>query len=146
MFFGSNLGLISARSNKSQHQDQFFCTRFMSETKCGESTTQSALFPLYIYQKNNDTLFDNINISRKPNLSSMFIDDFAAKLKMKFIPDSKGDRKKTFGPEDIFNYMYAVFHSPMYRSRYAEFLKIDFPRLPLTSNPDLFRQLCALGD
>jgi predicted helicase len=76
----------------------------------------------------------------------MFIEDFAAKLKMKFIPDGKGDRKKTFGPEDIFNYMYAVFHSPMYRSRYAEFLKIDFPRLPLTSNPDLFRQLCALGD
>lgn len=41
--------------------------------------------------------------------------------------------------------MYAVFHSPTYRSRYAEFLKIDFPRLPLTSNPELFRSLCALG-
>ena len=65
---------------------------------------------------------------------------------MKFIPDGKGDRKKTFGPEDIFNYMYAVFHSPTYRSRYAEFLKMDFPRLPLTSNPELFRKLCALGD
>ena len=65
---------------------------------------------------------------------------------MKFIPDGKGDRKKTFGPEDIFNYIYAVFHSPTYRSRYAEFLKMDFPRLPLTSNPELFRKLCTLGD
>ena len=49
-------------------------------------------------------------------------------------------------PEDIFTYMYATFHAPSYRERYAEFLKIDFPRLPLTSNTDLFRELCKLGD
>ena len=45
----------------------------------------------------------------------------------------------------IFHYAYAVFHSPNYRARYAEFLKIDFPHLPLTSDLDLFRWLCALG-
>ncbi len=65
---------------------------------------------------------------------------------MQFIPDGKGDLQSTFGPEDIFNYMYAVFHSPTYRTRYAEFLKIDFPRLPLTTNTDLFRELCGLGE
>lgn len=48
-------------------------------------------------------------------------------------------------PEDIFHYAYAVFHSPGYRSRYAEFLKIDFPRLPLTGDLDLFRALAGLG-
>jgi predicted helicase len=48
-------------------------------------------------------------------------------------------------PEDIFHYAYAVFHSPGYRSRYAEFLKIDFPRLPLTGNLELFRALARLG-
>lgn len=48
-------------------------------------------------------------------------------------------------PEDIFHYAYAVFHSPSYRSRYAEFLKIDFPRLPLTGNLELFRALARLG-
>jgi len=41
--------------------------------------------------------------------------------------------------------MYAVFHSPTYRSRYSEFLKIDFPRLPLTSDAELFRTLCDAG-
>ena len=40
---------------------------------------------------------------------------------------------------------YAVFHSPTYRTRYAEFLKIDFPRLPLTSSLDLFCSLAKLG-
>jgi predicted helicase len=42
--------------------------------------------------------------------------------------------------------MYAILYSPTYRTRYAEFLKIDFPRLPLTSNADLFRELSRLGD
>jgi hypothetical protein len=41
--------------------------------------------------------------------------------------------------------MYAIFHSPTYRKRYAEFLKIDFRRLPLTSGPNLFRALCEKG-
>jgi predicted helicase len=42
--------------------------------------------------------------------------------------------------------MYAVLYSPIYRTRYAQFLKSDFPRLPLTSNADLFRELCKLGE
>jgi predicted helicase len=79
-------------------------------------------------------------------MSPAFSDNFSARLKMTFIPDGKGDRIETFGPEDVFDYMYAVFHSHTYRSRYAAFLKIDFPRLPLTSNPDLFHSLCNLGE
>ena len=38
-----------------------------------------------------------------------------------------------------------MFHSPGYRSRYAEFLKIDFPRLPLTGTLPLFHALARLG-
>jgi len=72
--------------------------------------------------------------------------DISKKLNMQFVQDGKGNLQTTFGPEDIFHYMYAVFHSPAYRERYAEFLKIDFPRLPLTSNVDLFRALCRLGE
>jgi hypothetical protein len=47
----------------------------------------------------------------------------------------------TFGPEDIFCYIYAILHSPTYRERYAEFLKIDFPRIPLTSDREMFKAL-----
>jgi hypothetical protein len=82
---------------------------------------------------------------RKPNLSPEFIADFEKRLGLPFVPDGKGDLKKTFGPEDIFNYIYAVFHSPTYRTRYAESLKSDFPRVPLTSDVNLFRSLCGLG-
>ena len=48
-------------------------------------------------------------------------------------------------PEDIFKYIYAVLHSPTYRTRYAEFLKIDFPRIPLTGSLELFHELSKLG-
>jgi hypothetical protein len=57
------------------------------------------------------------------------------------LPQSKG----VFTPEDVFDYIYAIFHSPTYRKRYAEFLKIDFPRVPLTSDRMLFWKLVALG-
>ncbi len=109
-------------------------------------------FPLYLYPEPlKRDLFDsektaNAPGGRKPNIAPEFTDEFSKKIKMAFVQDGKGDLKKTFGPEDVFSYIYAVFHSPAYRERYAEFLKIDFPRLPLTSKPVLFRNLCKLGD
>lgn len=137
-----NFGLISARSNKSSEMNHFFCARYVTETKCGESTTQSCLFPLYLYPAEGEM---KLGEGRHPNLNPEFIKAFSAKLGLKFIEDGKGDLENTFGPADIFNYAYAVFHSPEYRSRYAEFLKIDFPRLPLTSNKALFKSLAEKG-
>ena len=49
------------------------------------------------------------------------------------------------GPEDVFHYIYAVLHSPEYRRRYADFLKSDFPRVPLPGSRALFTDLAALG-
>lgn len=107
-------------------------------------------FPLYLYPTNTPTLFDspptNAPGGRKPNLSPEFITELSQKLDLEFISDGKGNKTKTFGPEDIFNYIYAIFHSPNYRQRYAEFLKIDFPRVPLTANAALFWELVIKGD
>ena len=61
------------------------------------------------------------------------------------MPDGTGDLTATFGPEDVFHYIYAVLHSPEYRRRYAAFLKSDFPRVPLTSDRTLFAALASLG-
>jgi len=48
-------------------------------------------------------------------------------------------------PEDIIYYIYALLYSNSYRNRYAGFLKIDFPRLPLTNSLELFKALSKLG-
>lgn len=48
-------------------------------------------------------------------------------------------------PEDIFHYVYAVLYSPSYREKYAEFLKSDFPRIPFTSDHDIFSDMAKIG-
>lgn len=100
--------------------------------------------PLYLYPT-NDNLLDAAETERRPNLSPEFVSELSEKLGLEFVPDGRGDLSSTFGPEDVFHYAYAVFHSPTYRERYAEFLKRDFPRLPLTSDRELFSALCAKG-
>ena len=149
-----NLALLSNRQVNECFRHAFV-TRHIADGNAVSLATKerTSVFPLYLYPSDSskNTLFVDDKQTdtpggRKPNLAPKLIEDFAAKLKLKFISDGKGDRTKTFGPEDVFNYMYAIFHSPTYRSRYTEFLKIDFPRLPLTSSPQLFRKLCSIGD
>lgn len=48
-------------------------------------------------------------------------------------------------PEQVFDYIYAVLHSPKYREHYNEFLKIDYPRIPYPTNAELFCKLVAKG-
>jgi len=100
-------------------------------------------FPLYLYPAEGEMQFEGGK--RRPNLNPEFIKAVSEKLGLEFVADGKGDLAQTFGPEDIFNYAYAVFHSPTYHTRYAEFLKIDFPRLPLTSDKERLKALAAKG-
>ena len=105
-------------------------------------------FPLYIYttpEETKGTLFAQELVTRQANLNPKFIREFSSKLGMKFTQDGKGNVVTIFGPEDVFYYAYAMFHNPTYRSRYAEFLKMDFPRLPLTSDKKLFKALVTKG-
>jgi hypothetical protein len=142
-----NLCLATTRSIEiGRGFEHVFCSRNMIQHHAVSLKEVNYLFPLYLYPngKMPEELFRHEN-GRSPNLSAKFIEELSAKLKLKFIPDGRGDLKKTFGPEDVFHYIYAVFHSPAYRARYAEFLKIDFPRVPLTGDAKRFRRLCELG-
>jgi predicted helicase len=93
------------------------------------------VFPLYLYNGAN----------HQANFSPAFIEAVSTVIAMQYVPAGTGDLRATFGPEDVFNYLYAILHSSHYRSRYADFLKIDFPRVPLPENADYFRALCPLG-
>ena len=148
MLLGRNVALVTARSNKSSNPDHFFCSRFIVETKCGESTTQSCTIPLYLYPTTEGETLSHWPASsraRRPNFNPEFIVDLEKRIKLPFVSDGKGDLEKTFGPEDVFHYIYAVLHSPEYRYRYADFMKSDFPRIPLPSNRTLFSALILSG-
>ena len=143
MLAGENVGLISVR----QVAEGIFNHACVSRSIVDFRTTLSNkggsyLFPLYTYPP--ETLANAVN-TRKPNLDPKFTRSFASAVGLDFIPDGAGDRTHTFGPEDIFRYIYAVLHSPEYRRRYADFLKSDFPRVPLPGNRAVFFALIIPG-
>ena len=147
MLAGKNLGFATTRSTEIERGwEHLFCTNGLLTHHTVSIKEVNYLFPLYLYSTAKTDLFDDRAAGgRRPNLAPEFIADFSARLQLDFVPDGCGDLRKTYGPEDVFHYAYAVFHAPTYRSRYAEFLKGDFPRLPLTRDVALFRSLCALG-
>lgn len=107
-------------------------------------------FPLYLYptDSNQSSMLENKTGGRKPNLDLKIVDKIAKGLKLKFIVDHEDDNAgadKTFHPLDLLDYIYGVLHSPTYREKYKEFLKIDFPRVPYPDNADIFFKLIKLG-
>lgn len=115
--------------------NHFFCCDTLVEMKCGESTIQSYVFPLYVYPpQEGKGLFHAKREVREPNIK----------------PDIFKSLFKTYReeviPEEIFCYIYAVFYSEIYRVKYAEFLKIDFPKVPFTMDYKLFRNMSEYGN
>lgn len=102
------------------------------------------LFPLYLYPENNGQQSIEQSEERKPNLNAEIVQQIAEKLGLTFTKE-KETTKDTFAPIDILDYIYAVLHSPSYREKYKEFLKIDFPRVPYPKDKDTFWALVNLG-
>lgn len=100
--------------------------------------------PLYIYPTTNGQQAIEQSEGRKPNLKIEIVNQIAEKIGLTFT-NEKEVTKNTFAPIDILDYIYAVLHSPTYREKYKEFLKIDFPRVPYPKDVDTFWQLVRLG-
>ncbi|MXY45877.1 MAG: N-6 DNA methylase [Chloroflexi bacterium] len=144
MLSGNNLGLIFMRQVALDGAyDHFGMSTEMIDNRAFYSSKGIVYFaPLYTYLPEQGLEGSG---AREPNLSPEFTADMAQRLGLRFIPDGEGDLDETFGPEDVFHYIYAVFHSPTYRERYDQFLRADFPRVPLTDDIELFRVLVGLG-
>jgi predicted helicase len=146
-----NLGLLAMRQVVGpETYSHWIVTQHIADNRVFFSNRGAAvLFPLYLYttpEETAGTLFATDEITREPNLSSQFTAAVEQTLGLRLVTDSRGDLQETVGPEDILRYAYAVFHSPTYRERYAEFLKIDFPRLPITSDRELLAALAEKGE
>lgn len=145
---GDNLGLCCLRQSRRGETGAYLAVSCLVNKDAVSLFDIGTVFPLYLNTNRNlpeEDLFAHDN-GRRPNLSAEFIKEFCEKLQVKFVPDGLGRlSKREVGPELIFHYAYAVFHSAAYRERYAEFLRADFPRLPLTSDFELFRILGGLG-
>ncbi len=97
-------------------------------------------YPLRFAPVSGSLAFDR---KPRPNFKAAFLKSLGNTLGLPATDDFGLPAQLT--PEDIFHYAYAVLHSPGYRTRYAELLKFEFPRLPLTGSLELFRALARLG-
>lgn len=115
-------------------------------------------FPLYLYTEINkqqttisdfEKSLDEGSLVKIPNLNLEIVKKIEEKLGLLFELERGNSKdlitKNGFTPIDILDYIYAILHSPTYREKYKEFLKIDFPRVPYPKNADTFWQLVKLG-
>ncbi|EIJ45917.1 adenine specific DNA methyltransferase [Herbaspirillum sp. GW103] len=130
MLAGNNLGLICPKIKKEQ------TGALVTTTICGHKTydayDSNSLFPLYLYPEKAD-----IDQTRRIN----FDEKLYKKLRRMATHPDHGVPDEVA----IFDYIYGVLHSPVYREKYDEFLKIDFPRIPWPDSPGDFWSISATG-
>lgn len=97
---------------------------------------QTYFFPLYLYPDESKI---RLLVEEKPKL------EHAPNFSKEFLQAVSESLGKEPTPEEIFYYIYAVLYSSTYRKRYDEFLKIDFPRVPLPMDHEQFKNLSELG-
>jgi len=103
-----------------------------------------SVLPLYLYPDTETQQTIGGRNQRFPNLDQVIVENIAKKIGETF-SEEKVDVPATFAPIDILDYVYAVLHSQIYREKYKEFLKIDFPRVPYPESSSAFRLLFQLG-
>ncbi|MFH6959547.1 type ISP restriction/modification enzyme [Flavobacterium aquidurense] len=156
-----NLGLIIPRQTTQDWRHCFITNKIFE----GNITASAKLFgtgcafPLYLYPETNGQLSTEQTATRIPNLNPEIVAKIAKQLGLSFVPEKEAEGtvcmanndevrpefRQNFAPIDILDYIYAVLHSPTYREKYKEFLKIDFPRVPYPKDSKTFWELVALG-
>ena len=104
------------------------------------------VFPLYVYKENlgKEECIVNYNMEQYEKIAKGL--NYYACAESNVLIDPISDYNGVLYPQDLFDYIYAVLHSPSYRERYKEFLKIDFPRIPYPIDWEKFRDLAELGE
>ena len=141
-----NLAILTCRQQSTFDFQHVFISNKISE-RCSvslQTSEVSYIFPLYLYPESESQIILYGQQERTPNLNRTIVDQIAVLIGLTFTPE-KEDTPDTFAPIDLLDYIYAVLHSPNYREKYKEFLKIDFPRVPYPKTSETFWQLAALG-
>jgi predicted helicase len=153
---GQNLSVVFCRQGVGKDWENVFVSQgFGDDSFLSNRSRERGYFaPLYLYPNATPAQTDAL----APTERTLNLDPelYAA------ICDAAGiDPADQAGPEDdfraatgdarpsevkVFDYIYGVLHSPDYRRTYAEFLKIDFPRVPNPPSPEVFRHVSEKGE
>ena len=142
-----NLGLLLMRQVYWKNYNHIFVSDKITDSRVFISNRGAAdIFPLYLYnasayapkRKKTKSSYGNLMMFDKPK-------EKESNIKSEIIERLLKSYKKEITPEEIFYYIYAILYSDIYRKKYNEFLKIDFPHIPFTNNIKLFNKVSKLG-
>jgi predicted helicase len=146
---GDNFCLLVSKQQTKTGFHHIFCSSGLTDHSVLslESREITSIFPTFL-RNDSDELMDDTprhtTTGRKSNVSRLAVERFAATLGVP--PTGKGEKtEELLSTESLTAYIYAVLHSPAYRKRYGEELKLDFPRIPLTRSGALFTALRRFG-
>ena len=125
-----NLAICVIRVNRDAMFKVFITNTIVDKTYLS-SKDNASFFPLYNVGS-ADSIFEE-----KSELVPNFNPEIIAKIEA-----GLGEKVE---PLELFDYIYAVLHSPRYRETYKEFLKIDFPRIPYPNDYTLYINMAAKG-
>lgn len=143
---GRNFGLNFTRQTKAVEWRNCVVSQFPSPAVFVEIKDGSNFAPLYFYEDMEQKLRLNFD----PKLYAQIRE--AAGLTGPLVAPDGSDAFRTATGEarsdevKVFDYIYGVLHCPAYREKYREFLKIDFPRVPFPSSPEVFRRVSQQGE
>jgi len=141
----NNPALIFERTSVLDVYSNLFVTNSATDLHViGTAFSNGYTGAIYCYPETNVQQTIGQTIERTPNLNAEIVKQIAVKVGLTFT-NEKEQTENTFAPIDILDYIYAVLHSPTYREKYKEFLKIDFPRVPYPKDKETFWQLVKLG-
>jgi predicted helicase len=143
-----NAALVTCRNQN--YETASFIAGTLCDLRCYSnpgSIGTDYVFPLYLYPDENSL---DKNEKRRPNFNMDIINKIANNTGLHFTEEKENTEtasgfSNTFAPIDILDYIYAVLYSNKYRTKYAEFLKIDFPRVPYPANAAQFQKLASIG-
>ena len=158
-FLKKNIGLIIPRQTTQDYRHNFITNKIIEGnfTASAKLFGTGSVFPLYLYPDStrdlnvNEEMLDADEPEIIANLDIKIAHQIAENIKRTYSPkpkelfESGEQHKNLLNPIDILDYIYAVLHSPTYREKYKEFLKIDFPRIPFPKDKNTFWQLVKLG-
>lgn len=135
---GDNIGIVVGRQCISDWRYVFITKHISDVNLTGTAGRFGAGYamPLYLYSTDATT--------RQPNLDMEIVGRIAEKTGLSFEAEQSGN-ENMFAPIDLLDYIYGVLHSPSYRKKFNEFLKVDFPRIPYPTNAGEFRRIAKIG-
>ena len=147
-----NIGMQLSKQRKSPgHYSNVLVHKNISESSFVSNRTSEigSSFPLYLYPEEG-SLDQSVRLNFDPKLYAQI--RAAAGLTGPLVAPDGSDGFRTATAEarpdevKVFDYIYGVLHCPAYRETYAEFLKIDFPRVPFPPSSAIFREVSEQGE